>query len=153
VRGRLGRRRTRRGEVVERALGALQTVQGRFGQRRRIRRAPRTYGNALGLGIGVLGIALLLSLLFWLFRRTTTETAPATQAPAEGGVEAALPEEGVVIEEDVEVVAPGPPSAEEVPPREEPPPGEERPERRGLTPTAPPSREEPPPGEERPERR
>ena len=150
--GRFGRRRTRRSEALERAIGALEDVQGRFGQRR-TRRAPRAYGNALGLGIGVLGIALLLSLLFWLLRRTTTETVPATQAPAEGGVEAALPEEGVVIEEDVEVVAPGPPSAEEVPPREEPPPGEERPERRGLTPTAPPSREEPPPGEERPERR
>ena len=131
--GRFGRRRSKHSEAVEQAIDALEKVRGRFG-RLRTRRGGRAYGDAVGLGLGVLVAVVVLSLLLWRFRRTTVETIPA-----EEGVEAAPPES--------EAIPLGPT-------REEPPPGEERPERRGVTPTVPPTpREEPPPGEEPPERR
>jgi hypothetical protein len=130
--GRFGRSRTRRSEAVEQAIVALENVRGRFG-RSRTRREGRAYGDAVGLGIGVLLTVLVLSLLFWRFRRTARETTSTIPAPEEG----------------VEAAPPGSEAVPLGPPREEPPPGEERPERRGVIPTAPPTlREEPPPGEE-----
>jgi hypothetical protein len=147
--GRFGqRRRSKRGQAVERATNALDNVWGRFGEGRTGRK-ERAYGSAVWLGTGgVLAMATLILLLLWLLgrgRRSREETAPTAPVPP-------------VPEEDVEAVPPlggvvpsAPPSAEDVAPREEPPPGEERPERRGETPTTPPTpREEPPPGEERP---
>jgi len=132
--------------AVEQARDALENVRGRFGRTKRTRHEGRAYGKLGGPGIAVLVLLTIGALAFWLLRRRAREeTAPATPAPEEGVEEATPPE--------TEVVAPGPPSAEDVPPREAPPPGEERPERRGATPTAPPTpREEPPPGEERPGR-
>ena len=132
--------------AVEHARDALENVRGRFGRTKTTRREGRAYGKLVGRGIAVLTLLTIIALAFRLLRRRAREeTAPATPAPEEGVEEATPPEP--------EVVAPGPPSAEDVPPREEPPPGEERPERRGATPTAPPTpREEPPPGEERPGR-
>ena len=132
--------------AVEQARDVLENVRGRFGRTKTTRREGRAYGKLVGRGIAVLLLLTIIALAFRLLRRRAREeTAPATPAPEEGVEEATPPEP--------EVVAPGPPSAEDVPPREEPPPGEERPERRGATPTAPPtSREEPPPGEERPGR-
>ena len=132
--------------AVEQAWDALENVRGRFGRTQRTRREGRAYGKLVGRGIAVLVLLTIIALAFRLLRRRAREeTAPATPAPEEGVEEATPPEP--------EVVAPGPPSAEDVPPREEPPPGEERPERRGATLTAPPTpREEPPPGEEQPGR-
>src|SRR5919202_1316041 len=104
------RRRSRRDEALERAVGALENVRGRFG-RLRTRREQRAYGDAVGLGVGVLVIVLVLLLLYWRFRRTAGETTSAIPAPEEG-VEATPPER--------EAVPLGPP-------REEPPPGEEPP--------------------------
>jgi hypothetical protein len=141
--GRVGQRRTKRSQAVESAINALGKVRGQFG-RGRTGRDQRAYGSAVWLGTGgVLTLATIIVLLFWLLlRRRSRETAPISPVLEEDG-ETAFPDE--------EVVPPGPPSAEDVPPREEPPPGVERPERRGVTPTAPPApREEPPPGEERP---
>ncbi len=112
--GRFRRRRTRRSEAVEQAIVALENVRERFG-RLRTRRGGRAYGDAVGLGIGVLLTVLVLSLLFWRFRRTARETTSAIPVPEEG-VEAA------------------PLGSEEIPlgpPREEPPPGEERPQSAG----------------------
>ena len=160
MRARFGRD-ARRGEVVgqtidallgaliavEQARDALENVREQFGRTKRTRRQGRAYGKLVGPGIAVLTLLTISALAFRLLRRRAREeTAPATPAPEEGVEEATPPEP--------EVVAPGPPSAEDVPPREEPPPGEERPERRGATPTAPPTPpEEPPLGEERPGRR
>jgi hypothetical protein len=145
--GRFGRRRAKGSQAVEQATNALQNVWGRF-REGRTEREERAYGNAVWLGAGgVLAMATLILLLLWLLGRgrRSRETAP-TPSGLEEDIEAAP-----LVEEEAVVVAPGPPSAEDVLPREEPPPGEERPERRGETPTAPPtSREEPPPGEERP---
>jgi hypothetical protein len=126
---RFGQRGTKRSQAVEPGLNALEKVWGQFG-RESIGREERAHGSAVWLGLGgVLTLATTIVLLFWLLGRRSRETA--------------LPDE--------EVVAPSPPSAEDVSPREEPPPGEERPERRGVTPTTPSTpREEPPPGEERP---
>jgi hypothetical protein len=140
-----GRRRTGRAKALEEALSALGNVRGRYGRSRSSRRGGRrAYGNAVGLGMGLLAIVMMAGLLFWLLRRGARGTASVIPEPEEG-VEAVPPEE--------DAVPSGRPSAEDVPSREEPPPGEERSERRGTTPTAPPSpREEPPPGEERPGR-
>jgi outer membrane biosynthesis protein TonB len=132
--------------AVEQARDALENVRGRFGRTQRSRREGRAYGKLVGRGIAVLTLLTISALAFRLLRRRAREeTTPATPAPEEGVEEATPPEP--------EVVAPGPPTAEDVPPREEPPSGEERSERHGGTPTAPPTpREEPPPGEERPGR-
>ena len=146
--GRFGqRRRSKRGQAVERATNTLDNVWGRFGEGRTGRK-ERAYGSAVWLGAGgVLAMATLILLLLWLLgrgRRSREESAPTSPV-------APVPEEDVEAVPPLGVVPPGPPSAEDVPPREESPPGEERPERRGETPTTPPTpREEPPPGEERP---
>jgi len=75
----------------------------------------------VGVGVGVLGIAVLVVLAFWLLRRRARETASDIPEPEEGLY--AVPLE----EEDVVGAPPGAPSAEDGSPREEPPPGEERP--------------------------
>src|SRR5919202_6711851 len=131
--GRFGqRRRPKRGQAGERSTNVLQTVWGRFGEGR-TGREERALGSVVWLGAGgVLAMATLILLLFWLpgrGRRSREETVPSSVAP----------EEDVEAVPLGEVVPPVPPSAEEVPPREEPPPGEERPERRGETPTTPPT--------------
>ena len=97
MRGRFGRRRTRtgRGEVLEQALIALGNLRGRYERSRGRRGRGRAYGDAVGLGIGVLAIGLTLLLLFWLVRRLTRETAPATPVEEEGVGEDAPPEETV----------------------------------------------------------
>ena len=157
--GRLRRKKDRRGEAIEQALSALGSAWGRLGMMRATRRR-RDHGNAIGVGIGLVLVAIVISLLSLLLRRKARGTTPATSVPEEGG-EVTLPATEVV-EEDEEITTPVTEvvpdemaeAAEYVPPREEPPPGEERPEKRGVTPVAPPaSREEPSPGEERPERR
>ena len=107
---RFGRRRSRRDEALERAVGALENVRGRLGQLK-TRRTGRAYGDAVGLVVGVLVIVLMLSLLYWRFRRTAGETTSAIPAPEEG-VEAAPPESEAI---------PLGPASEEVPPGEEPP--------------------------------
>jgi outer membrane biosynthesis protein TonB len=133
--------------AVEQARDALENVRGRFGRTKRTRREGSAYGKLVGRGIAVLILLTVIAIAFRLLRRRAREeAAPTTPAPEEGVEEATPP--------GTEVVPPGPPSAEDVPPREEPPPGEERPERRGVTPTAPPPPgEDPPLGEERPQRR
>src|SRR5215208_1304194 len=98
--------------AVEQARDALENVRGQFGRTKRTRHEGRAYGKLGGPGIAVLVLLTIGALAFWLLRRRARE-------------EATPPE--------TEVVAPGPPSAEDVPPREAPPPGEERPERRGAT--------------------
>src|SRR5215210_1240289 len=140
------RRRTRRSEAVGQAMLALGNARRRFGPSSRTGRGRGANGNAVGAGIGVLAIAGMAVLAFWLLRRRARGTASVIPEPEEGLEAQPLAEEDV---------APpgGAPSAEDVFPREEPPPGEERPERRGATSTTPPTpREEPPSGEERPER-
>lgn len=113
--GRFGRRRAKRSRATEGAIIALENVRKRFG-RPRTGRGGRAYGDAVGLGIGVLAMILTVSLLFWLVRRTTGETGPATPAPEEGIVEDTPLE--------MEAVSSGPPRVEDISPREEPPPGE-----------------------------
>jgi hypothetical protein len=117
--------------AVEQARGALESVRGRFGRTKRTEHQERrAYSNAVRWGIGALVLLTIISLVFWLLRRKSSEeTAPASVSPEEGVEEAAPPEE--------EEVPPGSSRAEDVFPREAPPPGEERPEGRGATPPAP----------------
>src|SRR5215213_439077 len=94
--------------AVEQARDALENVRGRFGRTKRTRHEGRAYGKLGGPGIAVLVLLTIGALAFWLLRRRAREeTAPATPAPEEGVEEATPPE--------TEVVAPGPPSAEDVP--------------------------------------
>ncbi len=97
MRRRFGRRRKRtgRGEVLEQAFNALGNVRRRYGRSRGRRGRGRAYGDAVGLGIGVLAMVLTLLVLFWLVRRLTRETAPATPAEEAGVGEDAPPEETV----------------------------------------------------------
>ncbi len=154
-----GRRARRREEAVERGKGALGKVSARFARTTSTPSEGRPYSNLVVLGfvmgLGISALAMLTGYLWLLVRRRAREEAPPLSPPPGEGAEAAPLEEEVVVEEIAEgMVAPAPPSAEEVTPREAPPPGEERPEERGATPTSPPTpREEPPPGEERPGRR
>src|SRR5918997_2658780 len=124
------RRRTRRSEAVGQAMLALVNSRRRFGPSRTgLGRGGN--GNAVGVWIGVLAIAGIAVLAFWLLRRRARGTASVIPEPEEGL-------EAVPLEEE-DVAPPGAPSAEDVFPREEPPPGEERPERRGATSTTPPT--------------
>ncbi len=96
--GRFGqRRRSKRGQAVERATNALRNVWGRFGEGRTGRK-ERAYGSAVWLGAGgVLAMATLILLLLWLLgrgRRSREESAPTSPVPE-------------VPEEDVEAVPPG----------------------------------------------
>jgi hypothetical protein len=75
--GRLERRRARRSEAVEQAIGALGNMRGRFGHRR-TRRRGKAYGGAAGLGIGTLGIVILISLLLLRRLRRTERQSEAT---------------------------------------------------------------------------
>ena len=114
--GRFGRRRTRSSQAIEQATNALENVWGRFGQGSAGRREERAYGSAVWLGTGgVLTVATLILLVFWLLRRRSREPAP-TSPGMEEDVEAAPP----LVEEEVLVASPG----------------EERSESRGVTPTA-----------------
>ena len=157
--GRFTARRARRSEAVERGMGVLGKVSGRFATTTTTstRSEGRAYTNVVVLGFMVgFGISALVMLIVYLLllgrRRAREEGAPFTPAPGEGAEAAPLEEEEELVVEEEVVVPPGSPSAEEVSSREQPPPGEERLERRGVMPTSPP-REEPPPGEERPGRR
>lgn len=76
--GRLGRRRARRSEAVEQAIGALGNMRGRFGHRR-TRRRGKAYGGAAGLGIGTLGIVILIALLLLRRLRRTERQSEATE--------------------------------------------------------------------------
>ena len=91
--------------------GRIANVRRRFG-RLKTQRQGRAYGNAVGLGIGILALLTIVSLTVWLLQRRARETAPVTPAPEEGA-EAAPPE--------AEEEPPGPLSGEEPPPGEEPP--------------------------------
>ena len=73
--GRIGRRRTRRNDAIEQAMGALERIRGRLFGQPSPRRARRAYSDAVELGMGVLAMIVVLSLLFWRFRRTAEETA------------------------------------------------------------------------------
>ena len=150
--GRFGkRRRSKRGQAVERSTNALQNVWGRFGEGRTGRK-ERAYGSAVWLGAGgVLAMVTLILLLLWLLgrgRRSREESAPTAPVPE-------------VPEEDVEAV---PPLGgwyhlvlqvrKMVLQRRNHLRAGNDPRDAGKRPTAPPSpREEPPPGEERPEGR
>ena len=95
--GRFGqRRRSKRGQTVERATNALDNVWGRFGEGRTGRK-ERAYGSAVWLGAGgVLAMATLILLLLWLLgrgRRSREESAPTSPVAP-------------VPEEDVEAVPP-----------------------------------------------
>lgn len=133
--------------AVEQARNALENIRGRFGRTKRTRREGSAYGKLVGPGIAVLVLLTISALGFWLLRRRAREeTASTTPAPEEG-VEEATPSE-------IEVVPPGPPSAEDVPQGSNHLRMRHSPRGAGPTPTAPPtSREEPLPGEERPGRR
>jgi hypothetical protein len=92
------RRRTGRGEALKEALSALEGVRGRYGRSRSSRRGGggggRAYGDIAGLGVGVVAMVLTILLLLWLVRRKlASENVPATEAPEEGVVEEAPPEE------------------------------------------------------------
>lgn len=111
--------------AVEQARNALENIRGRFGRTKRTRREGSAYGKLVGPGIAVLVLLTISALGFWLLRRRAREeTASTTPAPEEG-VEEATPSE-------IEVVPPGPPSAEDVPPREQSSPDEALSERRGA---------------------
>ena len=73
-----GRRRARRSEAVEWAVGALGNMRGRFGHRR-TRRRGKAYGGAAGLGIGTLGIVILISLLLLRLLRRAERQSEATE--------------------------------------------------------------------------
>ena len=97
--GRFGRKTTGRTENVWRRFGRLKT-----------RRQGRAYsGTAVGLGIGVLALLIIVSLAVWLRRREAGETTPAAPAQTEGA-EAAPPEEeeppGPLSEEDPDSPSP-----------------------------------------------
>ena len=68
------RKRDRRREALEQAMNTLEDMRKRFGQSKP-RRGGGAYSNAVGLGMGVLAIIVVLSLLYWRFRRTTEEAA------------------------------------------------------------------------------
>jgi hypothetical protein len=93
------RRSTGRGEALKEALSALESVRGRYGRSRSSRRGGgggggRAYGDIAGLGVGVVAMVLTILLLLWLVRRKlASENVPATEAPEEGVVEEAPPEE------------------------------------------------------------
>ena len=53
-------------------MDALENIRERFGQSK-TGRGGGAYSNAVGLGIGILAIIVVLSLLYWRFRRTTGE--------------------------------------------------------------------------------
>ncbi len=94
-----------------------------MGRTTSIKSEGRACDSVVGPGIGALVMPIMF---FWVLgrRRARDELTPGTPAPPE-------PEEGVEaapLEEEVVVVPPGPPSAEDVSsPREDPPAGEERP--------------------------
>ena len=69
------RKRDRRREAIEQAMDALEEMRKRFGQSKTGRGGGGggAYSNAVGLGIGILAIIVVLSLLYWQFRRTTGE--------------------------------------------------------------------------------
>ena len=55
-------------------MDALGDIRERFGQSKTGRGGGGgAYSNAVGLGIGILAIIVVLSLLYWRFRRTTEE--------------------------------------------------------------------------------
>ena len=57
-------------------MNALEDMRERFGQSKPRREGGGgAYSNAVGLGMGVLAIIVVLSLLYWRFRRTTEEAA------------------------------------------------------------------------------
>src|SRR5215204_4472208 len=103
-----------------RDIGAVQKVLGRSRTSRSARREEVVFGKAGRLGFGVLLILVIISLAFWLLRRRARgEIAPVPVEPEE---------EAVLLEDEVVVVPPGAPSAEDVvAPIEDPPLGEERP--------------------------
>jgi uncharacterized iron-regulated membrane protein len=81
--GRFGRKKTGRTENVWRRFGRLRTW-----------RQGRAYsGTAVGLGIGVLALLIIVSLAVWLRRRRAGETTPATPAQEEGAEAAPSPPE------------------------------------------------------------
>jgi hypothetical protein len=69
------RKRDRRREALEQAMNTLEDMRKRFGQSKPRRGGGGAYSNAVGLGMGVLAIIVVLSLLYWRFRRTTEEAA------------------------------------------------------------------------------
>ena len=95
--GPFGRRRSGRGEALREALNALEGVRGRYGRSRSRRGGGgggRAYGDIAELGVGVVAMVLTILLLLWLVRRKlASENVPATEAPEEGVVEEAPPEE------------------------------------------------------------
>ena len=54
-------------------MDALGDIRERFGQSKTGRRGVGAYSNTVGLGLGILAIIVVLSLLYWRFRRTTEE--------------------------------------------------------------------------------
>jgi hypothetical protein len=98
MRGPFGwRRRSERGEALKDALSALEGVRGHYGRSRSRRGGGgggRDHGDIAGLGVGVVAMVLTILLLLWLVRRRlASENATATEAPEEGIVEGAPPEE------------------------------------------------------------
>ena len=70
------RKRDRRREAIEQAMNALEDMRKRFGKSKAGRGGGGgAYSSAVGLGMGVLAIIVVLSLLYWRFRRTTEEAA------------------------------------------------------------------------------
>ena len=54
-------------------MDALEDIRERFGQSKTGGRGGGAYINAVGLGMGILAIIVMLSLLYWRFRRTIEE--------------------------------------------------------------------------------
>ena len=53
-------------------MDALENIRERFGHSK-TGRGGGAYSNAVGLGMGILAVIVMLSLLYWRFRRTTEE--------------------------------------------------------------------------------
>ena len=54
-------------------MDALEDIWKRLGPSKPRRGGGGAYSNALGLGMGILAIIVMLSVLYWRFRRTTEE--------------------------------------------------------------------------------
>jgi hypothetical protein len=97
------------GFTRKRTSGTENVLWRRFGRSRTQRQGRAYSGTAVGPGIGVLALLIIVSLAVWLRRRRAGETTPAAPAQTEGA-EAAPPEEeeppGPLSEEDPDSPSP-----------------------------------------------